>query len=235
MTEETNPPTDRFRFYASERCQGKIVTLEEAEKVLLEDLAKAAEPEEILWKLVRFYKTSGRQMKTLEYLQNLSCLTDDPEKKATCYRIMGQCMEDLRDYEKAVTFYSQAFSLEPTNTDTWYFINNNLGYSLNQLGKYEDGAKYCRAAIKIDPTRCNAFKNLGLSFSGKGDYAEAATNFITATKVNLSDTRALQHLEELIEQHPELSVQIPNLLSQLEECRMAVELARQANDSISSG
>ena len=54
----------------------------------------------------------------------------------------------------------------------------------------------CRAAIRIDPQRYNAHKNLGLSLEGLGRYAEAAQAFVEAVRAEASDPRALKHLEE---------------------------------------
>jgi tetratricopeptide (TPR) repeat protein len=110
------------------------------------------------------------------------------------------------------------------HTHTWYFINNNLGYSLNMLGKFDEGEPFCRAAICIDAQRPNAFKNLGIACRGQGRYIEAADCFVKATQVDASDSRSLKLLEELIEQHPELSFDFG---SQIELCRHAVQLAHQ--------
>ena len=100
-----------------------------------------------------------------------------------------------------------------------YYLHNNLGYSLNQLGRFEEGELYCRRAIGITSKPQNAHKNLGLALQGQGKYAEAAGCFVTATQANASDGRSVKHLEELIQQHPELEFEFGPLL---QKCKVAV-------------
>jgi tetratricopeptide (TPR) repeat protein len=62
---------------------------------------------------------------------------------------MGSIMERIDDYEAAITFYKQAFSLEPLDSGVSYFIHNNLGYCLNRVKRHSEAEPYCLAAIKI--------------------------------------------------------------------------------------
>src|SRR6266436_678608 len=127
-------------------------------------------------------------LKRLQAEKGLACLRQalpqmpDAERKAHCVLALGQMMESVGDYSSAVGYYKEAFALEPGQTDAWYFINNNLGFSLNQLGQFGEGEKYCRKAIEIDPNRPNAFKNLGIALSGQGDFRGAANCFVAATQ-----------------------------------------------------
>src|SRR5216117_3276640 len=93
--------------------------------------------EEALWERARLHSLKRQPGEAYGYLVRLMMLADSAEKKATCYLAMGQSMEQMRDYASAIIFYSRALALEPVNNDTWYFINNNLGYCLNQVGRYE--------------------------------------------------------------------------------------------------
>jgi len=71
----------------------------------------------------------------------------DLERKANCVLAMGATMEQVQDFEAAVRYYKEALALEPVRTPTWYFINNNLGFSLNTLGHFSEGEIYCHKAI----------------------------------------------------------------------------------------
>ncbi|MBI4849049.1 MAG: tetratricopeptide repeat protein [Nitrospirae bacterium] len=227
MSDDLNIP-EGVAFYLQKRKIGNIPSFEEEERKLLLDFTeREASYQDGLYKLAWFYSTSGQPVKALTYMQKLSDITDDPEIKTRCYLSKGQLMESMCDYENAVTFYSQAFSLKATNSDDWYLINNNLGYCLNQLGRHKEADKYCRAAIEINSARHNAYKNLGISCAGTGNYQAAVENFVRATRANASDPRALAHLEELIEQHPELLTQVPDLLLELDNCRQAVNTIRE--------
>ena len=41
---------------------------------------------------------------------------------------MGQAMEQVGEYGSAVRYHREALALEPTQTFTQHFINNNLGF-----------------------------------------------------------------------------------------------------------
>jgi len=144
------------------------------------------------------------------------------EEKAKCFLNMGRLMEQMHDFEMAIKYYSTALSLEPINNETWYFIYNNLGFSLNQLQRYAEAESYCRQAIQIEPQRHNAYKNLGVAMEGQSDYFAAAKCFIQSVQTNAADPRALKHLEQLAEKHPTVTVDMVNFESQLEICRTAV-------------
>jgi tetratricopeptide (TPR) repeat protein len=196
-----------FRFSVPSGVQGSLVQLsnDEAEQLLIQKLKEDTDdPIPALWQLAHFYKLTKQHEKALERLRQLMALLPDPEKKAACVLTMGQAMEQVEDYPAAVRYYKEALALEPTETFTWYFINNNLGFSLNASGQFADGEIYCRRAMDIDSTRPNAFKNLGMALVGQGKYHDAAEYYVRATQVNASDPRALGLLENLLKEHPEL-------------------------------
>jgi tetratricopeptide (TPR) repeat protein len=214
-----------FRFELPTAQTGPVVELSraEAERILLASLKDAGpDRRDPLWNLAQFYKVNGAHEKALQRLWELMELLPDPESKAECIFSMGQAMEQTGDFSAAVRYYKEATALEPASTFTWYFIHNNLGYSLNQLGRFEEGAIACQRAIGIDPNRANAFKNLGVAVLALGDYPRAAQLFINATQVNAADGRSLGLLEELLRTHPELEF---DFRADAEHCRKAVEFA----------
>ena len=208
---------------------GEAITLEEAEEFFLEQLEdRGGACKDTLWQLVRVYSFMKRPDDALNYLYKMIQLSDDKEENASFFLTLGQMMEQKGDYAAAIEYYRGAFCLKPSNNDVWYWVNNNLGFSLNQLGRYDEAEGYLQAAIRIDPTRANAFKNLGLCFMGRGDYIRAAENFIAAVKTNASDPRALKHLEDLLSGHPELFGEITDLPRILMQCRKAVKTALES-------
>ena len=120
-------------------------------------------------------------------------------------------MERMGDYRRAVGCYRQGLALEPCRKHTWYYLHNNLGFSLNQLRDYDNAIPCLQRAIGIDPALPNAYKNLGLALGGKGLLAEAAALFVTATQTEPRDSRSLGHLEHLIMIHPEILIDRPEL------------------------
>ena len=138
---------------------------------------------------------------------------------------MGQLREQIADYEGAARYYRGAFGLQPRRTDLWYWINNNLGYCLIQVGRFKEAEGHLKVALAIDSNRSNAFKNLGLALLGQKESAKAAEYFVLATQANASDPRSLTHLEQLLDADPELLVEVPDLQHKLDACRKAVEHA----------
>ena len=200
------------------------MTAEKAEHVLFSRMkANENEFKQSLWQMARFYSTTTRQKQAGAYVRLIMGITQDLEEQASCWVHLGQLCEQVGDYKSAAYFYRQALSIEPSSKDTWYFINNNLGYSLIQLKKHSEAEKFCAAAINIDPVRPNAHKNLALALQGQGYYLEAALSFLGAIRANAADPRALGHLTTLMEGVPELGEHLPELSSFLREGRQAVK------------
>jgi tetratricopeptide (TPR) repeat protein len=222
-----------FNFMIPKPPKGERITEDEAEQLLLEKLEKCEGVfQNVLWDLAYFYSRTGRQPVALKYLDRFIATTDDPEKHAGAFLGLGHLMEQMENFEAAISFYSKAFSLEPENTPTWYLINNNLGYCLNILGRSGEAESYCRSAVKIDPERYNAYKNLGISFANQGHYAEAARNYIQATRVNAGNMRALLLLEQLFAEQPEIVEEIPDIEAQIQRCQEAVRAVAEVRNKM---
>jgi tetratricopeptide (TPR) repeat protein len=212
------------------RCssgEGQSLT-EEGEHRLLEQLEEAGgTSKQALWDLALLYSRTNRRDQALESLGRLAALAEDREERASCCLAMGQVAEQTRNFEAAVGFYREARALNPETVEARYLIHNNLGYSLIQLGRSEEAEPLLEAAIAIDPSRPNAFKNLGLAMQSQGRIAEAADYFVLATEANVADGRAFRHLEALIADHPGVLLATPGLAEQAAFLRPAVENAAQ--------
>jgi tetratricopeptide (TPR) repeat protein len=228
MVEPVNVPL-QFRFTVPIPPNGLAVTVEECERLILERLEKdSSSRKQSLWDLSVIYSVTDRQERSLECLKRLAVLTEGPEERARCYLAMGAQREQVGDFEGAVGYYRAAFETEPQNTNAWYWINNNLGYSLVQLGRCRESEAYLHRAMAIDQDRPNAYKNLGLAFLGQDRLKECADCFVRATQADASDRRSLDHLVQLVSAHPELLAEVPDLGRKIEDCRQAVLLAATA-------
>lgn len=217
-----------FNFRLSRPLEGEPMTFAEAEEHLLARLNDPGEDaHSVRLNLVSFYGNTRHIAEAMRYAEEyLAESKDDNEITEMVFR-QGQLMEQAQDWEAAICYYSKALKFAAKVDVNRYLIHNNIGYSLNQLGRYAEAEPHLREAIRIDPGRANAFKNLGLSLQGQGRYAEAAENYIAAVRANAADPRALRHLEELAEQHKDLSAQIPDLDHQILKCREAVEYVKK--------
>jgi tetratricopeptide (TPR) repeat protein len=214
-----------FRFELPRPPAGPLVEVssQEMEKLLLKQLEDAVnEPRQALWQLAQFYKQTRQTDKALVRLRQLIQMLPDAEDRAKCVLAMGQAMEQKGNFAAAAGFYKEALALEPMNTWTWYFINNNLGFSLSTLGRFTEAEAYCRKAIQTDPNRPNAHRNLGQSLTGQGQFRDAALCYVAATQVNAADGRAYHLLQELLDSHPELEFEFSDAAA---SCQKAVEAA----------
>ena len=215
----------KFRFEFPRPPVGPLVEVssQEMEKLLLRKLEDSENnPTQALWQLALFYKQIRQNSKALTRLQELLLLVWDPEERAKCVLMMGQTMEQTGNYAAAAGYYKQALALEPMHTLTWYSINNNLGFSLNVMERFAEAEPYCRRAMQTDPNQPNAYKNLGISLAGLGQYREAAQCYVAATQVNAADPRAFHLLMDLLKNHPELEF---DFATAADCCRKAVETA----------
>src|SRR5436189_5831662 len=109
-----------FRFSLPEIPEGKPITQEEAEKILLKQLeTRERDREQVIWDLARLYSVTGRQDIAFACVKQLVSATDAPEKKAGYCLAMGQLSEQMKDYKSAIRYYSEAMSLEPMEQRTW--------------------------------------------------------------------------------------------------------------------
>lgn len=175
-----------------------------------------------VYDMVKFYSAVGNPQKASAYYELLIPPTDNLEERALQYLEKGRLMEQQGRYQQAISFYARALPLEPQDRRIWYFINNNLGYSLNQCEEYVRAEEYCRAAIRIDPARHNAYKNLGIALEGLGRFYEAVEGYVKATELMPRDPRALAHLEDLLDRQPSLLLENSDLSQVVKACQEAV-------------
>lgn len=214
-----------FRFAVHALPDGQALTADELERLILANLEESGgTSQQALWDLACLYSQTGRHAQAIACIRKLTDLVGDAEERASCVLAMGQLHEQIGDYVSSARFYRLALEVATPSSSSWYWIHNNLGYSLNQLGQHEEAERYLRAAIEIDPERANAFKNLALALLAQNLHAQAAEYFVRATQANAADARSLNHLEEVVHQNPELLLDL-ELRTKLEACRVAVHRA----------
>jgi len=219
----------RFHFTVSDLSEGEALTFDEMEQRFIAQAGAddRTERRKALWNLAIIYSKSERHEEAIQRVEQLLKENDDVEERASCYLALGQLMEGLQDYAAARDYYKKAVLHEPCDKQTWYLIHNNLGYCLNQLGEHDDAVPLLRWALEIDPNRPNAYKNLGMAYEALAQRHEAANMYVAATQVQALDGRSLKLLEAMVETHPELLVDLPDLQKQIESCRDAVRIAAE--------
>jgi tetratricopeptide (TPR) repeat protein len=212
-----------FRFTISRLHDGIVMTVDEIEKVLLQQIEETqGMAKQAIWDLAVLYSETGRQQQAADCIGRLDAMAVDDQERVSCGLAMGQLQEQLGDFEAAVRYYAAALELKPEDDNRLYWLHNNLGYSLIQLDRAKEAIAVLEPAVTIGRDRPNAYKNLGLAHTLLGAYAIATAYFVSATQANAADARSLRLLEELIEAHPEVSVDVPDLRAKLAACRDAV-------------
>jgi tetratricopeptide (TPR) repeat protein len=216
----------KFEYTIGRLQDGVPLTAGELEQVLLQEIEEsggtATEP---IWNLAVLYSRTGRQREAIECVERLRALGLNEDQQLRCQLAMGQLQEGLGDFEVAARFYQEGLEMPSGAALTRYWLNNNLGYCLIQLGRPSEAMALLEAAIALDGRRANAHKNLGLAHAQLGAYAPAAQCFVNATQADALDPRSLKHLEELIAAHPEVLEDVPRLDATLAACREAVAFA----------
>ena len=160
---------------------------------------------------------TGRQQFAISHLERVANALSDSDARAYFRLLCGQMMEQVRDYESARDYYERGLA-EPTNPAyTRYFLHNNLGFCLNELGRHKEAESHCHEAVEIAPKYHNAYKNLAIALEYMNDWPGAAFHFAAAAQLAPSDRRALMHLNTLLEAHPEVYEAVEDLRSWHEE------------------
>ena len=217
----------KLQYFTPGLGPGEAIFFEECEKELLACLQDSwGKCQSTLWNLAIFYGKTGKQERAVGFVEQLLELSDESEVRARYLLMLAQLMEEMEDYDSSKAYYEQALELELYDELTLYFIHNNFGYLLNQMGHFEEAQPHLELAISIDPERHNGYKNLAMACEGLGRLEEAVECYITATQVGPYDARSLVHLESLLRRHPELFVKAPHLQSRLDRLRKDVENAQ---------
>jgi tetratricopeptide (TPR) repeat protein len=153
---------------------------------------------------------------------------EDHDAQASAFVARGCDHEHAQNWEAAIQSYNHALAADPRDPFIRYFANNNLGYSLIQVGRFDEAEEYCEAAIEINPAQYNAHKNLGLAREGQGRWLDAALSLAEAARLCPANTRAWLHLQQLLARKPWLLSQQPGLARDV----AAVEAIYSANGGI---
>ncbi len=84
--------------------------------------------------------------------------------KAEYHNNLGQALVKDRKTDEAITEYTSAAQLDPTNAGLYYF---NLGAILTNAGKLDDANAAFDKAIAADPARADAYYWKGVNMLGK--------------------------------------------------------------------
>jgi CheY-like chemotaxis protein len=214
----------RIKTIKADSKKAKMEISENQKKNILEYVDSTDNLVKGLYHPAILFADQGRYNEAIFCLRELLERSTDMQEKVKYLYSLGQIMEQMNEFEDAISYYKEASALCIVDSDISYWIHNNIGFSLCMLGRFIEAEKYCRLAIGIDLSYSNAFKNLGLSLEGQGKLRESIDAYITATENNAKDVRALNLFEKLLNKHPNLKDEYNESLN---KCRSIVEKAFQ--------
>jgi Flp pilus assembly protein TadD len=206
VTTAPNPWSCTFQLYPSGETPGPRLSIEEVIAFLRG--RSAPEMQELLRRALKRVASicshNGQLEAACYYIWQLITFTADAQERAAYLLWLGREMERRDDYVDAVACYRKARQLEPEDRRVRYWISSNLGYSLNQLGKFAEAEPFCREAVSTDSTRPEGHTNLGLSLLGQGRLLDAARCFVHALEVQPDDSRPAEFLQMIFRRHPDV-------------------------------
>ncbi|TAK54738.1 MAG: tetratricopeptide repeat protein [Bacteroidetes bacterium] len=162
--------------------------LNEVEQNINKVLAKDESRADCFWLLGRLYIQRGDHKKGVENLEKAIELNSNQMRP---YVTLGEeYATNLGDPAKALTYFQQAYDLEPTN----FNISVNIGIANAMIKNYDEAEKAFRKATNQNRTHELPWINLGYLYEllGKGDSAEIA--FMNAAERNPKNPETAKHL-----------------------------------------
>jgi len=185
---------------------------QDTEGLLLDRLKNSkSEDDYFRWMLfvVGFYRGINKIESATGLLEGYIQMSKNPEQSAHCHLALGQIATDEQKLEIALSHFSAALELAPKKRKVGYVLHNNIGYCLNNLGRFVEAEKHCRTAIEMDWARASGYRNLGVSLQGQQDLIGAAWALAEAVKADPADNRARQLLDRLLSDYPKVAIQCP--------------------------
>lgn len=121
---------------------------------------------EILIDIAETQRKSGDFQVALKSIEKLSKAYDG---EASLHYQWANCLDDLGEYEDALTHYNRALEINPSHPDTLF----RLAYDFDLSGEDEKALEYYEKCIEEVPVYTNAMINLGIIYEDNGEYEKA--------------------------------------------------------------
>jgi tetratricopeptide (TPR) repeat protein len=119
----------------------------------------------------------------------------EDEDKANQLKLEGNKAMARKQYDEAISFYSQALRLSPAGPSSHvYYTNRSAAYC--HLGKYEDSESDAERALALEPESSKAHSRLGLSRYFLKDYEGAVEAYESAVHYDPTNSINLAYLEK---------------------------------------
>lgn len=120
-------------------------------------------------------------------------------KAASLYFLRGDSWDEIDEYDKAISDYSNAIELAPFDAKFY----SHRGISWNNKGEYDNAIADYNKVIELNPNYIDVYYNRGISFKNKGESEKAIEDYkkyleLTPDKDDIWAERAKSYLTELL-------------------------------------
>jgi tetratricopeptide (TPR) repeat protein len=218
---------DQWEFSYRIDLSSRTSNPEDAEENLRDLLAYyEKECQSLRRRLVKHCRSAGRVGDALVIAKEFLNQAHGEDERCEALFLVAHTMQFAQDWELAIGFYVEARECGTRKEAYPYFIENNIGYCLIQLGRFAEAQECLKRAIGMAPAYPHAHRNLGVSYEGLQHFSEAASAYVDAIRADAADPSALQLLTKLIVRHPGVLKRISDLEEQVIRCRAAVAYAQ---------
>ena len=135
-----------------------------------------------------------------EAVAHLNQAVDIHPNYKNAYLLRGNANNNLKNYDAAISDYSQALRLDPGYTEA----NNNMVITYAQAGRYYGEEKgeigraksYLLKAYQLQPKNYEVTRLLGISYGIEGNHQQAIRYFTEATQIQPNDATAWVNLSK---------------------------------------
>ena len=159
------------------KCHQELKDYEKAIDYFERSKRTDTEEFEILIDIVETQRLSGDLQNALKSIQELSNTYDN---EANLHYQWAHCLDDLGEYEDAVTHYNRALEINPAHPNSLF----RLAYDYDLDGEDEKALEYYEKCINNSPVYTNALINLGLLYEDTDNYEKAISCYETVLQSN---------------------------------------------------
>ncbi|ODS30422.1 MAG: putative RNA polymerase alpha subunit [Candidatus Scalindua rubra] len=134
-------------------------------------------------------RMSGNLQDALKLIQKLS---KEHDNEANLHYQWAHCLDDLGEYDDAMTHYNRALEINPTHPNTLF----RLAYDYDLNGEDEKAIDYYEKFINEVPAYSNVIINLGLLYEDHNDYEKAISCFETVLRSDPNHEKARLFLND---------------------------------------
>src|SRR3990167_466091 len=169
--------SSKIACYFLGKCHKELKDYEKAIDYFERSKRTDTEEFEILIDIVETQRLSCDLQNALKSIQELSNTYDN---EANLHSQWAHCLDDLGEYEDAVTHYNRALEINPAHPNSLF----RLAYDYDLDGEDEKALEYYEKCINNSPVYTNALINLGLLYEDTDNYEKAISCYETVLQSN---------------------------------------------------